>query len=99
MNASFLHSSWVSNDESGWVHDTIYKCHNTILYEHDANARAVLLCLRTMVNRFKSEEEYNTLVGAYDEFLRTASEWLSRSVTNVCTSQLVLVFYIIIIIR
>lgn len=37
-----------------------------------------------MTNRSTYREEYSAIVAAYHEFLRTASEWLSRRATDVC---------------
>lgn len=36
------------------------------------------------VNRSKSRDDYSCTVAAYHQFLKTASEWLSRRVTDVC---------------
>jgi hypothetical protein len=41
-------------------------------------------CFFCKLCRSYSREDYSGIVAAYYEFLKTASEWLSRRVTDVC---------------
>lgn len=52
------------------------------LFGNTADAQYHFLCESCRSN---SREDYSSIVAAYFEFLETASEWLSRKVTDVCT--------------
>lgn len=82
LKATVLHSSWKSKNVSGWVHMVYFTLTmKTKFIVNMADARCFFICYDC---RSYSRADYSSVVAAYYEFLKPASEWLSRRVTDVC---------------